>query len=146
MLPQNRNLDTVTRPTLASRAPVNQRRRAPAPSSRPVRQRRSRSRSWSRSRSRSPIAANDTQNGVDTNLQGLKDVPVSKNEQQVGGGQLETLEEEHHVLTPTEKRIRETAQKEAQLNPNVENITKKSPSGHNPVVDHLIRYETGSIL
>ncbi|KAH7618016.1 putative RNA polymerase II C-terminal domain phosphatase-like 3 [Nannochloris sp. 'desiccata'] len=136
----DRNIDKVTnRSSLAARAPVNQRRRAQAPSSRPGRQRRrSRSRSWSRSRSRSPIAGNDTQKGGDLELDASEVINGSKKEQIECRESEKQDRQDKHVLTPTEKRIKQTAKEEAENQQNVEKISQQSTSWHNPVVDNLI--------
>jgi len=141
---KNRNFKAAVRPNLAARAPINQRRRAQAPSSRPGRQRRrSRSRSWSRSRSRSPIAAKHIQKDEEPILVSPSATNVSKQDQQTEGR--ESDQQDEHVLTPTEKRIRETAKEEAEKQQNIEKVSPQSPSGHNAVVDNLLRYETGLI-
>jgi hypothetical protein len=145
---KNRKFNTVTRPNLAARAPVNQRRRrAHAPSTRPGRQRRrSRSRSWSRSRSRSPIAARDTQRDEESKLDAFRAINVSKTSQQTEGRESEKQDQqEEKILTPTEKRIKQTAEEEAEKQQNVEKTSQQSSSGHNAVVDNLLRYGTGYI-
>ena len=63
-------------------------------------------------------------------------------QQQVEGSIREpATQESDHILSPTEERIEKAAQEEAELqHKNVEKAMHQSPSGHNLVVDHLLRY------